>query len=329
VGAFEWDLGTNELTWAAKVPTFTEVSDSDDFAGYLQYVDEADRSAVVGKMQRILDGGQHSVEVRIHPPDGRSLWFYFRAEAVFDGEGKPRRVYGVAMDVTERKQADTALRLSEKLAATGRLAATIAHEINNPLEAVTNLLFLARNSEDAGRETRGYLAQAEAELQRVAAIVRQTLGFYRGTTGPANLDLTAMVRESLGMLERRFAGNGIRLVEAMEGVTVRANEGEVRQVVMNLIANALDAVERGGTVWVEVKAAQGEARLEVRDDGKGISAGDMERLFEPFFTTKQGVGTGLGLWVSRELARKNGGGIEAASDGEGRGASFVLTLPPG
>jgi PAS domain S-box-containing protein len=336
IGAFEWDLLTNRMTWAAKVPTFTEVADADDFGGYLRYVDPADLPELNAAVQRILQGGQHSVEVRIHPPDGRLLWFYFRAEAVFGEDGRPVRMYGVAIDVTERKLAEENLRTSEKLAATGRLAATIAHEINNPLAAVTNLLYLATQTSRTLDENRDYLIRAENELQRVAAIVRQTLGFYRGTATAAPLDLGAVLREAINLFESRFASRTIRLLEEIApGVTVLAVEGEIRQIVTNLVSNAIDASEQGGLIQVRLwihnggaeSAASGSASLEIRDNGRGIPPEIMNQLFQPFFTTKQERGTGLGLWVSRELARKNGGTIEATSAGQGQGSTFLLTLP--
>ena len=333
IGAFEWNLITNQLTWAAKVPTFTEVADSDDFSGYLRFVDEADRSAIFTTLARVLSGGQHFVEVRVHPPDGRVLWFYFRAEAVFDETGRPLRVYGIAMDVTERRLAEEALRNSEKTAATGKLAAMIAHEINNPLAGVTNLVFLAKENAEAGSAAHEYLAQAEEELQRVAAIVRQTLGFYRGSATPAPLDLAGLLRETLGLFEKRLASQNISLEQEIGGqVNVVAIEGEIRQIVTNLIANAIDAVNtvKGGSGAIRVVLrGDREARLEVHDNGQGISAKVMAHLFEPFFTTKAGAGTGLGLWVSRELASKNGGSIECTSAGAGQGSTFTLTLPLG
>ena len=328
IGAFEWNLLTNQITWAAKVPTFTDAPDTDDFSGYLRYVDEADRSAVFSTIARILAGGQHFVEVRIHPPDGRLLWFYFRAEAVFDPSGRPLRVYGVAMDITERKQAEEALRNSEKIAATGKLAATIAHEINNPLAGVTNLLFLATQNAEPGSAAHQYLTQAEQELQRVAAIVRQTLGFYRGSSTPATLNLADLLRETLALFENRLAAREIRLDLDLpqQTVTITAIEGEIRQILTNLIANAMDAVHSGGTIRVTLRSDT-HARLAIQDNGHGMTQEVLQQLFQPFFTTKSGAGTGLGLWVSRELAHKNQGSIECTSPGPGQGATFTLTLP--
>ena len=343
IGAFEWNLINNQITWAAKVPTFTDAPDTDDFSGYLRYVDEADRSAIFSTIARILAGGQHFVEVRIHPPDGRLLWFYFRAEAVFDASGKPVRVYGVAMDITDRKQAEEALRNSEKIAATGKLAATIAHEINNPLAGVTNLLYLATQNTQHGSAAHQYLTQAEQELQRVAAIVRQTLGFYRGSSTPTQLNLADLLRETLALFENRLAARNIALdldIDLASSIAITAIEGEIRQILTNLIANAMDAVDSGGAIRITLRREPGKtgapsgsllsdnhARLAIHDNGRGMSPDVLEHLFEPFFTTKAGAGTGLGLWVSRELAHKNNGTIDCTSPGAGQGSTFTLTLP--
>lgn len=327
IGAFEWNLLNNKLTWAAKVPTFTDVPDAGDFGGYLSYVDEADRSAIFATIARVLAGGQHFIEVRVHPPDGRVLWFYFRAEAVFDESGKPVRIYGIAMDVTERHHAEEAMRNSEKIAATGKLAASIAHEVNNPLAAVTNLIFLALDNAEPGSPTHQYLTQAEEELERVAAIVRQTLGFYRGSNTPVSLDLVGLLRDTLTLFEKRLAARDVTLEqEVLAPLNVVAIEGEVRQILTNLISNAVDAVNTGGKIRIVLRRDT-QARLEIQDDGHGISTDNMQRLFEPFFTTKSGVGTGLGLWVSRELAHKNSGSIECCSDGLGHGSTFILSMP--
>lgn len=328
IGAFEWNLENNRLTWAAKVPTFTDVADAGDFSGYLRFVDPADRSQILAAIGRVMAGGQHAVELRVHPPDGRTLWFYFRAEAVFSPEGKPLRVYGVAMDVTDRKLAEEALRQSEKLAAAGKLAATIAHEINNPLEAVTNLLYLSVGMTEPDSNLHLWLSQAGEELERVAAIVRQTLGFYRGNTAPTTLDLRDLLGQSLAVFRNRIAAKGIDIDEATaETVAVLAVEGEIRQIITNLLSNAIDAVGENGTLWIDLRRQDGSAQLEIRDNGRGIAPDVMHRLFEPFFTTRTEGGTGLGLWVSRELARKNGGSIESSSPGLDCGATFILTLP--
>jgi PAS domain S-box-containing protein len=330
IGAFEWDIAAGEVTWAAKVPTFIDIVPDDHFQTYVDFIVEEDRQLFLDAVRQTFGGGQHSVEIRFRHPDGRFPWLFIKAEAFFDEAGKPTHVYGVAMDITERKLAEEALRTTEKLAATGRLAATVAHEINNPLEAVTNLLFLAKHSMEAGSEPWKYLKTAEDELERVATMVRQTLGFYRGSTSPAETELNVIVQDTLRIFEKRFLTKSIRVVaEADEPVKIFAIDGEIRQIIANLLNNAYDAAESSGLVKVRVWQENGRAHLEVRDNGPGIPAAVMARLFEAFFTAGKSTGTGLGLWVSRDLATKNGGciGVQTWTEGEGRGASFVLTLP--
>lgn len=330
IGAFEWNIGTNEVTWAAKVPTFTNIVPGDDLSAYIEFVVEEDRPLLLDAISRLYAGSQQTVEIRVRHPEGRILWLFLKAEASLDETGRPTHVYGVAMDITERKHAEEALRMTEKLVATGRLAATIAHEINNPLEAVTNLLYLASQSVEAESEARQYLKTAEEELERVAAMVRQTLGFYRGSMSRAGADLGAIARDTLRVFEKRFLTKSIRVAaEIAPQIGVFVIEDEIRQIIANLLTNAFDAAESGGEVCVRIWQENGLARVEVRDDGPGIPAAVMARLFEAFFTSGKSTGTGLGLWVSRDLAEKNGGsiGVQTWTEGEGHGSSFVLTLP--
>jgi PAS domain S-box-containing protein len=330
IGAFEWNLATSRVLWAATVPTFTNVVPGDDLQTYLSFIVEEDHPALFTAIQRLQSGGQHSAEIRVRHPQGHILWLLFRAEASFDETGRPTHIYGVAMDITERKLAEEALRTTEKLAATGRLAATIAHEINNPLEAVTNLLYLAAHSVEAESEAAQYLKTAEEELERITVMVRQTLGFYRGSTSPAPVELNRTAQETLRIFEKRFLTKSIRVLADLEPqVGVHVIEGEIRQIIANLLTNAFDAVESRGKVRVHVWREGNQARFEVRDNGPGIPESVMARLFQAFFTSGKATGTGLGLWVSRDLAQKNGGSIDVQTwtEGENHGSSFILTLP--
>ena len=167
---------------------------------------------------------------------------------------QPERMIGVAMDITSNKLAEDALRKSEKLAAAGRLAATIAHEINNPLEAVTNLLYILRLNDKWDDNARTYVAQAEHELARIAHVTRQTLGFYRETTSPQVMDLPKIVDEVLSLYLPRIQAKNIRLSrEYDENVKVTGLPGEIRQVVSNLVANAIDALPPAGALRVRVR----------------------------------------------------------------------------
>ncbi|MGZ4890053.1 MAG: sensor histidine kinase, partial [Candidatus Angelobacter sp.] len=239
--------------------------------------------------------------------------------------------------ITSNKLAENALRKSEKLAAAGRLAATIAHEINNPLEAVTNLLYLLRIDDKWDDNARGYVTQAEHELARIAHMARQTLGFYRDTTSPHRMDLPKLVEGVLSLYLPRIQAKNIRLSrEYDETVQVTGWAGEIRQVISNLIANAIDALPMEGTLRIRVHRSKALAnsqrpggRIVIADTGSGISPEHLKKLFEPFYTTKQDVGTGLGLWVSREIVQKHGGSITLRSCTlPGRtGTVFSIFLP--
>jgi signal transduction histidine kinase len=227
----------------------------------------------------------------------------------------------------ENAQLHRAILRAEKLSAAGRLAATVAHEVNNPLEALTNLVYLSAAADNLPEEVREHLLLAEAELRRIAHIVRQTLGFYRETATPQLVDLATIAEESLALYRGRAESRSIRLaLTEAETVTVRGNSGELKQVITNLLSNALDATPALGSVEVRVHRSGPHAVLEVRDTGSGIEPAHIEHLFEPFFTTKADVGTGLGLWVAKGIIDKQGGSIEITTN-PGEGTAFTVTLP--
>ena len=226
--------------------------------------------------------------------------------------------HGVTIDVTDRKNAELALIRSEKLAAIGRLSATIAHEINNPLEAVTNLLFLASSDRHLDPETRRYLEQADEELARLASIARHTLTFARTTSsGPSNF--AAIAESVVSMFQPRCSSRGIeiRLLGNLN-LSVAVSPDDLRQILTNLVSNACDAqMDSAGLIEVEITAEHELAVIEVRDTGAGIAVDNLDRVFDAFFTTKDGVGTGIGLWVTKELVEKNSGSISVHSGGGG------------
>jgi len=217
--------------------------------------------------------------------------------------------------IAERKLAEAAVLRSEKLAAMGRLASTIAHEINNPLEAVTNLLYLARGEAGVSEAAQGYLEIAEKELARLGHITRLTLGFVRNTAVQANVDLATAMEEVLFILHHRLQNKSVRVERHFEpGVSITIAPHELRQVITNLLSNATDAIGLTGSAIVITTCSQeGKAILLVEDDGDGIPTANLQRIFEPFFSTKLEVGTGIGLWVTREIVLKSGGVITAES----------------
>jgi len=224
----------------------------------------------------------------------------------------------VALAVSRRRQAER-LQHMEKLAVAGRLAASISHEINNPLEAVSNLLYLLRSEElsDAGRE---YLALAGKELSRVSEITKQVLGFYRSNRTPTPVRVRSIVDHAVTILRERININDVRVtLRIPDEASAFACSGELQQVILNLLKNAIDAVGTGGGIEVQASINDsGLLELLVIDSGPGVAPEAVARIFEPFFTTKTNSGTGLGLWVAQQLVRKNGGNIQFISS----------TLPP-
>jgi PAS domain S-box-containing protein len=227
----------------------------------------------------------------------------------------------IALDASDRKRSEEALRRSEKLAVTGRLAASIAHEINNPLEAITNLLFLLRNFKDMPEPAQKYVSMAEYEVRRIAEITQQTLRFYRQPTQPARTSLSELLDSVLTLYHGRINSLDLQVERDYKPeLTLFCFAGEIRQVFANLIGNAIDASSTGGRLLVRARRsrdwknpAQTGIRFAVADTGAGMEPEIREHIFEAFFTTKEVTGTGLGLWVSHEIILKHRGQVRVRS----------------
>lgn len=242
----------------------------------------------------------------------------------------------ILRDITEQKKLEAALRTTDRLASVGRLAATVAHEINNPLEAVTNLLYIACQDPGLPDSARTCLTAADEELKRVAHIARQTLGFYRDTSFPVTVSLAQSVDEILGIYDRRFHYKEIRvIVDIPRELHLCVVLGEFKQIVSNLISNAIDASPRGSQLRVRAWASHHPetgapgVRLVVADEGTGIPDAIRQKIFKPFFTTKKEVGTGLGLWIVHDLLLRRGGSIRCRSRVQGphTGTTMMVFLP--
>jgi PAS domain S-box-containing protein len=238
----------------------------------------------------------------------------------------------IARDISAERQAEEAVRRTDKLATAGRLAASIAHEINNPLEAIINLLYLARHD---SRHALQYLTQAEQEVGRVARLAQQTLGFVRETNSADSMDPAAIMDQTLQLYSRKLGDRQIRVTRRYRGhCHVSGYSGELRQLLANVVVNAVDAMPVGGSLQVRVAPVRARSsrnegvRITVADNGSGIPRQSLHKIFEPFYTTKKDTGTGLGLWVSRGIVEKHGGSIRVRSRSEsGResGREFVRT----
>jgi PAS domain S-box-containing protein len=278
---------------------------------------------------------QYAIEYRMRHADGSYRWVLTQTRPIFDDTGDETGEvvcwFGTTTDIHDLKTTENLLRRTEKLAAAGRLAATVAHEINNPLEAVSNLLYLALHEDGLPVVSKRYLRMANEELRRVGHIVSQTLGFYRDPGAPQPIDLRALVDDVLALYQRRLEARQIRVTRSMEKAMMEGIAGELRQVVANLLSNALDAMEPYGVLSIEVRSQKDEVRLSIADTGHGIATPVLEHIFEPFFTTKKDVGTGLGLWVSKGIVEKHQGRLDVMSSqrDEDHGTAFVMTLPRG
>ncbi|HLY42457.1 MAG TPA: CHASE3 domain-containing protein [Terracidiphilus sp.] len=267
--------------------------------------------------------------------DGRSIPIEDSAAPIRDERNQTIGVVLVFRDVTANRKAQDLLRKTEKLAAAARLSATVAHEINNPLEAVINLLYIAKASPGSPQEVKDLLEQAEQELDRVAHITRQTLGFYRDPNLPENIQIGSIVSDVLKLYANKVRARRISVDSSLNDCPVIWGvRGEMKQVVSNLMSNAIDAVAEGGRIAIScsrIKTGDCEsAELVVEDNGPGVSAQHIDQIFDPFFTTKKDVGTGLGLWVTREIVERHGGTIELLPHGNREGfggAAFVLRFP--
>jgi PAS domain S-box-containing protein len=265
--------------------------------------------------------------------NGEILDISLTISPIRDAKGKVIGASKIARDISERKRAQRALIESEKLAATGRMAAVIAHEINNPLEAVTNLGYLLSIHPSLDAEARNYAQLLLSEVERASDITRQTLAFYRDTTRPMDVHLSELIENLLDLHKNKLASQSISIVRELDReAIVRGYGAELRQVFVNLLLNAIDALHGEGDIRVRVRTVGPEknmVRITVADTGVGISPEARKRLFEPFFTTKKNKGNGLGLWVSLGIVRKHSGQIRVHSSTHPRrhGTVFSVLLP--
>ena len=246
-----------------------------------------------------------------------------------------RRMWlGTATDLEDQKLNEQALRTAEKLSVTGRMAAAIAHEINNPLEALTNLLFLARLESNGSARALAYLDSSENELQRISAITKQTLQFYRDPAVPVEVDAGKLIEDVMRLFKARITGKSIDVeLELAQDLRIEANKGEIRQVLINLVNNAIDAVPMHGHIQIEAEGRlfRGADAIEIRicDNGPGLQPEHAARLFQPFFSTKGVHGTGLGLWVSKGIVEKHGGQLRLQSHVfDGKSRTFATMILP-
>jgi PAS domain S-box-containing protein len=294
---------------------------------------EEDRPKITAAAKRTMANGEpFDVEFRVTWPNGEVHWLHASGVPV-DSENQLWR--GTTVDITRRKSAELMLIRAEKLAAAGRLASSIAHEINNPLAGVTNLVYLA-SSRATDPEQTGYLASAEEELRRLSEITSQTLRFHREQSAPVLADAGEVLAAVLALYQLRLRQSGIVVAFEREApCCLTCHPTELRQVFSTLIRNASDAMPGGGSLRVRVRrrtewrGGTAVVRVTIGDTGHGMPEEVRRRIYEPFYTTRGDVGTGLGLWVACGIIDRHGGSMHARSSVRpgASGTAFTLVLP--
>ncbi|HEX5235441.1 MAG TPA: PAS domain S-box protein [Silvibacterium sp.] len=262
--------------------------------------------------------------------DGHTVEVSVTISPIRDESGRVIGASKIARDISDRKRMERLLVQSEKLAATGRMAATIAHEINNPLESLMNLIFLARQNALPDSKSAQLLLTAEQELERVAHIARQTLGYYRDTGAPADIYVRDVIENILTVYNSKLIASGIIVQTKFNDLQkINLRKGEMLQVFSNVIANSIDAMRLGGILNITTRKTADGIQTAVRDNGIGIQPEHLPSIFEPFFTTKGDLGTGIGLWVAKQLVEARGGQISVASSTEKNksGTTITISLP--
>lgn len=274
-------------------------------------------------------GSSFDEEVRVSGEiDGKDRWHLIRAVPV-QAPGQQRAGWvGTMIDTTERREREAALRMTEKLATTGRMTSVIAHEINNPLASITNLLYLLRTEIGSNEAARSYISMAESELERISGITKQTLRWNRERTERIEeIEARSMFDDVLRLFAGKIRNRQVRVSRLdRPGVMLSGVSGQVRQVIANLVSNAVDAVPVGGDIWTDALRGEAATTLVVGDKGVGMSQEQQSQLFQPFFSTKGDLGNGLGLYIAHEIVERHRGRLDVLSQ-VSVGTQMKVSLP--
>lgn len=305
---------------------------------WLDMVHEEDREAVREALEKTrAEGVDYHRQYRVRWPDGTLHWVESQGRCQLDGEGRVVRVVGVMADISHRKRTEEAMLRAEKLAVAGRLAASVAHEINNPLEAVANLLYLITIT-DSARDAQQHAQRALDELLRVSLITQSTLKFHRQPGMPRITMVSEIVDGVVALFRPRMLAAGIELkVEVKSEVAIACMPSEAQQIFANLTANAIEAMPQKGRLRIRLRHARdwrsGRDGMHITfvDSGVGMDRATIRRIFEPFFTTKAETGTGLGMWVVQQLVERHGGHVHIRSTPRygASGTAISVFLPTG
>jgi len=279
----------------------------------------------------VTEGIPFELEVRFHPPSNDAdRWNLVRAIPYVRADGTRAGWAGTCTDLTDRRQREAALRMTEKLAFRGRMTSVVAHEINNPLEASINLLYLLSDRVKEDETARGYIESVENELQRISGITKQTLRWSKESTrSPQSRTAGYLFKDILQLFAAKIRNREVNvLIEGGEGVPVYGTIGQISQVMANLVSNAIQAVPVGGQIRLSAKEDGDMTEIKVQDNGYGMNDEVLRHLFEPFYSTKGDLGNGLGLYISYEIVERHGGSLIVKSQ-VGIGTEIRVRLPRG
>jgi PAS domain S-box-containing protein len=335
-GIFDWFIPQDQVYWSPELEKLYGVpvgTFEGSIRNWIERVHPDDSKRIMAEIEVILQRKErdYGYDFRAIRDDGSCRWIHGQAHFLYSPEGNPLRMIGINVDIHERRLTEETLIRTEKLTAVGRLAASIAHEINNPLEAITNLLYLARHSPQD--EANVYLDQADIELRRVSLIANQTLRFHRQSSNPTSVTVQELFEGVMAIYQGRLTHSNIEVRRCFRANSrILCFENEIRQVLSNLVGNAIDAMASSGTLSIRSQDVtdwttdRKGVRITVADSGSGMSPRTVARLFEPFFTTKGFNGTGLGLWVSREIVNRHAGRISVRSRDDRSSSATVFSV---
>ncbi|HWB33431.1 MAG TPA: PAS domain-containing protein [Acidobacteriaceae bacterium] len=337
LGLWVWDLETGGVQWSDEVYHIIGLppgSLEPAVRSFLQFIHPDDMAHVQEAVDRTrTTGADYHQQYRVRLKDGSERWVESQGRSQRDSTGRLVRIVGVVADVTMRKRSEEAMLRAEKLAVAGRLAASVAHEINNPLEAVANLLYLIANAENL-EIARHEALQALDELMRVSLITQQTLKFHRQTGSPKPTRLSEVLQTVFTLFRGRLRTSRIESdLQVKDEIEISCMPGEVQQVFANLVSNAIDAMPTGGRLIARLRPSidwrdgvSPGMRVTLVDSGGGIDPATRHRIFEPFFTTKPETGTGLGLWVVAQLVERHHGRVSIRSSQNTAATGTVISV---
>ncbi|WP_109485619.1 sensor histidine kinase [Occallatibacter savannae] len=338
VGLFEWNLVTGQSQWSLGFYRLhgLEAGEGASFELWRNQVHPDDIARVESEIQKALaEGVSLDTDYRIIRPDGQLRWTYLKAVVTRNAEGAPQLMAGYCGDITRRKMADAALLEAQKLAIAGRVSAAIAHEINNPLEAAFNLLYLSRGLSTDQTQIE-MLDKTVDQLRRVSEISQQTLRFARPSQ-PRRVLVSEVVDSTLHLLGRKLSLAAVDIETDLRPTReLFCSPNELQQILTNILNNAAEASRERRKIRIRVREAIAwcdrnahGVRITIADGGPGMPPDTLRRLREPFFTTKDEAGTGLGMWVVEELMNKYEGSIaiRSSTDPRHRGTTLSLFLP--